>query len=273
VKSLVQSAFDGYNTTIFSYGQTGAGKTWTLYGSESEPGISPRTCEEVFRFVARDRERLDIAIRASMVELYNNELFDLLTSTKAAPKLEFKTYRHADGQSAQRLEGIIETKVSNFEDLAKVVMTGLGNRKVRGTDMNAQSSRSHLLFTIYLDITERASGSSRGGKITIVDLAGSERLVKSGVTGDAQKEAIEINKSLTALADVMMAFTLKAKLIPYRNSKLTQLMQDSLGGTAKTLMFVNISPANSNAEETISSLKYASRARSIENDVQVHRKK
>merc|ERR1719199_872002 len=114
---------------------------------------------------------------------------------------------------------------------------------------------------------EKATGKTRNGKITIVDLAGSERIGKSGVTGDAQKEAIEINKSLTALGDVMMAFTSRAKMIPYRNHKLTQLMQDSLGGSAKTLMFVNISPSSSNVEETVQSLKYASRARCIENDV------
>merc|ERR1712137_1175837 len=120
-----------------------------------------------------------------------------------------------------------------------------------------------------LEVTDKESNRKRCGKISIVDLAGSERLAKSGATGDGQKEAIEINKSLTALGDVMMAFTSKAKLIPYRNHKLTQLMQDSLGGTAKTLMFVNISPSSSNADETINSLKYASRARCIENDVSV----
>merc|ERR1719183_3270560 len=119
---------------------------------------------------------------------------------------------------------------------------------------------------ILLEVADRASNRSRSGKITIVDLAGSERIGKSGVTGDAQKEAIEINKSLTALGDVMMGITSRAKMIPYRNHKLTQLMQDSLGGTAKTLMFVNISPAANNADETINALKYASRARSIEND-------
>merc|ERR1719424_2135742 len=132
--------------------------------------------------------------------------------------------------------------------------------------MNADSSRSHLLFMIFAKVKEIATGKTRIGKITIVDLAGSERLAKSQVTGDAQKEAIEINKSLTALGDVMMAVSKKEKMIPYRNHKLTQLMQDSLGGTSKTLMFVNISPASNNADETINALKYASRARSIENE-------
>merc|ERR1712113_1060783 len=127
-----------------------------------------------------------------------------------------------------------------------------------------------LMLVIMMEVTDKESNRKRCGKISIVDLAGSERLAKSGATGDGQKEAIEINKSLTALGDVMMAFTSKAKLIPYRNHKLTQLMQDSLGGTAKTLMFVNISPSSSNADETINSLKYASRARCIENDVKAH---
>merc|ERR1719311_877588 len=116
---------------------------------------------------------------------------------------------------------------------------------------------------INIEVADKASARTRTGKITIVDLAGSERLGKSGVSGEAQKEAIEINKSLTALGDVMMAFTSRQKVIPYRNSKLTQLMQDSLGGTAKTLMFVNVSPASSNTDETVQSLKYASRARCI----------
>jgi len=162
-------------------------------------------------------------------------------------------------------------RVRNSEDLAQVVAMGLSNRKTRSTQMNADSSRSHLLLMITIEVVDRASGRSRFGKITIVDLAGSERLAKSGVEGDAKKEAIEINKSLTALGDVMMAFTSGAKVIPYRNHKLTQLMQDSLGGSAKTLMFVNISPSSGNIEESVQSLKYASRARCIENDVSVHR--
>merc|ERR1719301_133927 len=120
---------------------------------------------------------------------------------------------------------------------------------------------------IKITVADRETGVSRLGKVTIVDLAGSERLGKSGVTGEGQKEAIEINKSLTALGDVMMAITSNAKMIPYRNHKLTQLMQDSLGGTAKTLMFVNVSPASNNADESSHTLRYASRARTIENNV------
>eukprot|EP00439_Symbiodinium_sp_Y106_P056852 s3308_g8.t1 len=159
---------------------------------------------------------------------------------------------------------------SAFLPAPKVVATGLGNRKVRATKMNADSSRSHLMLIISMDVIDKETGRRRSGKISIVDLAGSERLSKSEVTGEAQKEAIEINKSLTALGDVMMAFASRAKLIPYRNHKLTQLMQDFLGGSAKTLMFVNISPSSSNTDETINSLKYASRARCIENEVKTN---
>lgn len=272
-RSLVQSAFDGYNVTIFTYGQTGAGKTWTLYGTAAEPGISPRTCQEVFRTVEREGHKFDFEVKASMVELYLNDLRDILLpkGSKDVPKLEFKSHRLPDGSVGTKLENVSEVVVATTEDLARLVAAGLGNRKVRSTKMNDDSSRSHLMLTISVLATDRAGGVGgswpRLGKITIVDLAGSERLAKSGATGDAQREAIEINKSLTALGDVMMAFTSRAKQIPYRNHKLTQLMQDSLGGTAKTLMFVNVSPAASNADETINAMKYAARARCIENEV------
>jgi len=260
-RSLIQSAFDGYNITIFTYGQTGAGKTWTLYGDADEPGISPRTCDEVFSLIDRDRDKFDFVVSASMVELYNNNIRDLLSTQKVPPKIDIRIM--AD---SVRLD-CTEIEVSSAADLNKVVDHGFGQRKVASTIVNADSSRSHLFFTIRLAMTDKASGRTRTGKITIVDLAGSERISKTQVTGEIQKEAIEINKSLTALCDVMSAITAGARVVPYRNHKLTMLMQDSLGGTAKTLMFVNISPTNFNADESFNTLKYASRARSIENDV------
>jgi len=146
-------------------------------------------------------------------------------------------------------------------------------RKTVATAMNADSSRSHLLFTIKVTSINRETGEQIQGKIMIVDLAGSERLAKSMVTGEAAKEAIEINKSLTALGDVIEALTKGHKQIPYRNNKLTQVMQDSIGGTAKTLMFVNCSPAQSNMDETVNSLKYASRAKQIINTTPVPKKR
>merc|ERR1719199_1750376 len=137
--------------------------------------------------------------------------------------------------------------------------------------MNADSSRSHLLLTITIEVADRATGRAWSGKITIVDLAGSERIGKSGAVGDCQKEAIEINKALTALGDVIESLTRSSGRtpvsVPYRNHKLTQLLSDSLGGSAKTLMFVNVSPARCDVDETMNSLTYASRARNITNDV------
>ncbi|CAE8640579.1 unnamed protein product, partial [Polarella glacialis] len=177
-------------------------------------------------------------------------------------------HQQAEDQATQRLARL-ENALLSLKPQIEVVSQGLGSRKVRATAMNADSSRSHFLLIITMEMTDKETGRSRTGKISIVDLAGSERLGKSGVSGEGQKEAIEINKSLTALGDVMMAFTQKAKVIPYRNSKLTQLMQDSLGGTAKTLMFVNISPSSSNVDESISSLKYASRARRLSTNAEL----
>jgi len=268
-RSLIQSAFDGYNITIFTYGQTGAGKTWTLYGSSEHPGISPRTCDEVFDIIERDREKFHVTVSASMVELYNNTVCDLLSYQRVPPKIDIRTRRKEDGTEVVRLD-CSEVDVQSAAELRNAVEMGFRQRKVACTTMNADSSRSHLLFMIKLVVTDCTTGRCMHGKITIVDLAGSERISRSNVTGDVKKEAIEINKSLTALGDVMSAITSGAKVVPYRNHKLTMLMQDSLGGTAKTLMFVNISPSILNADESVSALRYASRARCIENDVTSH---
>jgi len=265
-RQLVQSSVDGYNVTIFTYGQTGAGKTWTLYGSADQPGISPRTCEEIFLVMDREKDRFDFVVKASMVELYCSHLRDLLNTDKEPPPIEIHPEKGRNGQPMIRLQGVSDREVKNLQDLTQVIGTGLKQRKVKATNMNATSSRSHLMLLIQVDSTSKATGQERHGKVTIVDLAGCERLSKSGVQGQEMKEAIEINKSLTALGDVMMSITNGAKVVPYRNHKLTQLMQDSLGGSAKTLMFVNISPASSNSDETVNALKYASRARCIEND-------
>jgi hypothetical protein len=265
-QSLIQSAFDGYNITIMTYGQTGAGKTWTLYGVPEQPGISPRTCDEVFGLIDRDRDKFDFVVKASMVELYNNNVRDLLSVQKVPPKIDIRMSKKDDGSEVVRLD-CTELEVASACELNKVVDRGFGQRKVASTIMNADSSRSHLLFMIKLVITDKTTGQVRVGKISIVDLAGSERISKSLVSGDIQKEAIEINKSLTALCDVMSSITSGGKVVPYRNHKLTMLMQDSLGGTAKTLMFVNISPTSFNADESSHTLRYASRARTIENNV------
>jgi len=268
-KDLVQSAVDGYNVTIFAYGQTGAGKTFTMYGVPGMEGQAPRTIDEIFLITDRDKGRYTFTIMASMLELYRNDLFDLLVKKKDSvrdggkenPKLQVRL----DKQGMVQIEHLIEVEVTNAPDLSAVLERGNGQRTVCATAMNAESSRSHSLFIVKIISVNKETKAQTRGKILMCDLAGSERLKKSEVTGDQQKEAIEINKSLTALGDVIEGLTKHAKQIPYRNHKLTQVMQDSLGGSAKTLMFVNCSPASSNCDETTMSLKYATRAKKITN--------
>lgn len=284
---LVQSALDGYNVTIFAYGQTGAGKTFTMYGAPGNEGTAPRTIGELFRLIERDSERMNITVMASMMELYRNELVDLLLEKPserkkpalarsqtmaldgalkkdALPKLNV----HTDPRSGHvHIEHLTEVHVTTAEGLLKVLEQGNKQRTVAATAMNSESSRSHLVLIIQIVCVNRETHEQTRGKIILVDLAGSERLKKSEVTGDMQKEAIEINKSLTALGDVIEALTKGAQHVPYKNHKLTLVMSDALGGSSKTLMFVNCSPASSNLDETTMSLKYATRAKSITKEV------
>jgi kinesin family member C2/C3 len=263
-KDLVQSACDGYNVTMFAYGQTGAGKTWTMYGIPGNEGTAPRTIGELFKVIDEGKERFNYHVTGSMLELYRNDLVDLLSKGDPGAtknKLNVRT----DKNGYVFVEHLSAEECHCAEDLSALLKRGEKNRTVAATAMNSESSRSHLVLLIQIVSVNRETKEQLRGKILICDLAGSERLKKSQVTEDMQKEAIEINKSLTALGDVIEALTKGSKMIPYRNHKLTQLMQDSLGGTAKTLMFVNCSPANSNSDETIMSLKYAVRAKKITN--------
>ena len=160
----------------------------------------------------------------------------------------------------------VERTAGASSELQQIIEEGFESRKTAATAMNDASSRSHLIVIVKIVTVNKETKEQVRGKLLLCDLAGCERLAKSEVTGQQQKEAIEINKSLTALGDVIESLTKNAKMIPYRNHKLTQLMQDSLGGTSKTLMFMNCSPASSNVEETAMSLKYAQRAKMITND-------
>merc|ERR1719221_1397542 len=202
-----------------------------------------------------------------MIELYRQDLIDLLAVAKEGRGNVKKMNIRNDKSGAVVLEGLTETECATPDELSDLLETGIGARKVMATSMNAESSRSHLIFCTKIISVNKETKERLMGKILIVDLAGSERLSKSQVTGDGAKEAIEINKSLTALGDVIEALTKGQKQIPYRNHKLTMVMQDALGGSAKTLMFVNCSPAASNADETMMSLKYAARAKKITKNI------
>lgn len=272
---LVQSVFDGFNITIFAYGQTGAGKTWTMNGNVKDEemwGVAPRTFRELFNQIERKKDRCDCSVIFSMVELYRQDVIDLLRQKDIARVDAEPLGVRLDKEGSVVIDGIIEKTVFNTDELMTEYDYGMNMRSVAATAMNSESSRSHLILMIRITSKNKTTGEVLKGKILICDLAGSERLKKSEVTGDGQKEAIEINKSLTALGDVMFALTDKKKGgIPYRNHKLTQVMQDSLGGSAKTLMFMNCSPSIFNLDETTMSLKWAMRAKKVTNTVQKNR--
>ncbi|ONM12496.1 Kinesin-like calmodulin binding protein [Zea mays] len=266
-KYLVQSAVDGYNVCIFAYGQTGSGKTFTIYGSENNPGLTPRATSELFRVIKRDGNKYSFSLKAYMVELYQDNLVDLLLPRNAKQlKLEIKK----DSKGVVTVENVTVVSISSIEELRAIISRGSERRHTAGTNMNDESSRSHLILSIIIESTNLQTQSYARGKLSFVDLAGSERVKKSGSAGKQLKEAQSINKSLSALADVIGALSSDGQHIPYRNHKLTMLMSDSLGGNAKTLMFVNVSPAESNLEETYNSLMYASRVRCIVNDTSKH---
>ncbi|KAK8716899.1 hypothetical protein V6N13_044190 [Hibiscus sabdariffa] len=260
---LVQSAVDGYNVCIFAYGQTGSGKTFTIYGSDNNPGLTPRAIAELFKILRRDGNRFSFSLKAYMMELYQDTLVDLLLP-KNAKRLKLDIKKDAKGMVA--VENATVLPISTFEELKSIIQRGSERRHTSGTQMNEESSRSHLILSIVIESTDLQTQSVARGKLSFVDLAGSERVKKSGSVGGQLKEAQSINKSLSALGDVISALSSGSQHIPYRNHKLTMLMSDSLGGNAKTLMFVNVSPAESNLDETYNSLTYASRVRSIVND-------
>ncbi|XP_063947825.1 kinesin-like protein KIN-14E isoform X2 [Daucus carota subsp. sativus] len=262
-KYLVQSAVDGYNVCIFAYGQTGSGKTFTIYGSDNHPGLTPMATSELFRILKRNHNKYSFSLKVYMVELYQDTLIDLLLPKKARPsKLDIKK----DSKGMVSVENATIVSVSSYDELKAIIERGSEQRHTTGTLMNEQSSRSHLILSVIIESTNLQTQSVARGKLSFVDLAGSERVKKSGSTGSNLKEAQSINKSLSALGDVISALSSTSQHIPYRNHKLTMLMSDSIGGNAKTLMFVNISPAESNLDETYNSLTYASRVRSIVND-------
>jgi len=269
-KDLVQSAVDGYNVTIFAYGQTGSGKTFTMYGQPGNEGACLRVIDELFQVTESGKDRFDYTIEASMLELYRNDLLDLLNTGKTGASKKKLNIKHDPKSNTVSIENLTAEECATPEDLNSALDRGNEQRKVAATEMNSESSRSHLIFMIRVLSVNKETQERLRGKILLCDLAGSERLKKSGAIEEAQSEAIEINKSLTALGNVIESLTQQQKkksVIPYRDHKLTQLMQDSLGGSAKTLMLVNCSPASSNSDETHMSLKYATRAKNITNTV------
>ncbi|KAK7160830.1 hypothetical protein R3I93_008485 [Phoxinus phoxinus] len=261
VQSLVTSCIDGFNICIFAYGQTGSGKTYTMEGVPEEPGINQRALRLLFSEVSEKKPDWDYKITVSMVEIYNETLRNLL-GDNPNEKLDIKMC--PDGSGQLYVPGLTEFTVESVEDINKVFELGHMNRATACTNLNEHSSRSHALLIVTVAGFNSSTGHRTSGKLNLVDLAGSERIAKSGAEGSRLREAQCINKSLSALGDVINALRSKHSHVPFRNSRLTYLLQDSLSGDSKTLMMVQVSPLESNVSESVCSLKFAQRVRTVE---------
>ncbi|XP_059569674.1 kinesin-like protein KIFC3 isoform X4 [Alligator mississippiensis] len=261
VQALITSCIDGYNVCIFAYGQTGAGKTYTMEGTPENPGINQRALQLLFSEVRGKASDWNYVISVSVAEIYNEALRDLL-GKEPQEKLDIKLC--PDGSGQLYVPGLTEFQVQSVEDINKVFEFGHINRATECTNLNEHSSRSHALLIITVRGFDYSTGLRTTGKLNLVDLAGSERVGRSGAEGNRLREAQYINKSLSALGDVIYALRSRQGHVPFRNSKLTYLLQDSLSGDSKTLMMVQVSPAEKNTSETLCSLKFAERVRSVE---------
>ncbi|WZZ13081.1 hypothetical protein YC2023_106170 [Brassica napus] len=264
-RPLIRSILDGYNVCIFAYGQTGSGKTYTMSGpsitSKEDWGVNYRALNDLFQLTQIRKNTVVYEVGVQMVEIYNEQVRDILS----------------DGGSSRRL-GVWNTALPNglavpdasmhsvrsTEDVLELMNIGLMNRTVGATALNERSSRSHCVLSVHVRGVDVETDSVLRGSLHLVDLAGSERVDRSEVTGDRLKEAQHINKSLSALGDVIFALAHKNPHVPYRNSKLTQVLQSSLGGQAKTLMFVQVNPDGDSYAETVSTLKFAERVSGVE---------
>ncbi|EFJ16874.1 hypothetical protein SELMODRAFT_116032 [Selaginella moellendorffii] len=270
---VVESVMHGYNGTVLAYGQTASGKTYTMEGFDDQPeyrGIIPSAFQDIFSYIARNQSSTRFLVRASFLEIYNEEIRDLLVPGSSAASTKLELIESAD--VGIFVKNLTCRRMHSLSDILHLLMVGKKNRSVGATLMNQDSSRSHSIFTVTVEasyVAENDPGKRlhvRVGKLHLVDLAGSERMSKAGAKGKRFRELTNINWSLMALGNVISALADgKSTHIPYRDSKLTRLLQDSLGGNAKTVMVANIGPSEHNYEETVSTLRYANRARSIRN--------
>ncbi|XP_070763044.1 kinesin-like protein KIF21A [Enoplosus armatus] len=309
-EKLIEGCFEGYNATVFAYGQTGSGKTYTMGTGfdvnilDEELGIIPRAVHHLFKGIEERRQAAqeqglpvpEFKINAQFLELYNEEVLDLFDSTRDM-KQKSHIKIHEDATGGIYTVGVTTRTVSSEAEMIQCLKLGALSRTTASTQMNVQSSRSHAIFTIHLcqvrvcasdnQETETDNRVSNGNsemdeyetltaKFHFVDLAGSERLKRTGATGDRAKEGISINCGLLALGNVISALGDRGKRashVPYRDSKLTRLLQDSLGGNSQTVMIACISPSDRDFMETLNTLKYANRARNIKNKVMVNQDK
>ncbi|KAJ1285356.1 hypothetical protein BS78_03G273000 [Paspalum vaginatum] len=264
IQPLIRSVLDGFNVCIFAYGQTGSGKTYTMSGpgtSKEDWGVNYRALNDLFDISLSRRNAFSYEVGVQMVEIYNEQVRDLLSNDIAQKRLGIWSTSQPNGLVVPDASLHPVQSTSDVLDLMEIGQT---NRAVGSTALNERSSRSHSILTVHVRGVDLKSGSTSRGCLHLIDLAGSERVERSEAIGDRLKEAQYINKSLSALGDVIFALAQKNAHVPYRNSKLTQVLQSSLGGQAKTLMFVQINPDTESYSETISTLKFAERVSGVE---------
>lgn len=276
-ENILQNAFEGYNACIFAYGQTGSGKSYTMMGTADQPGLIPRLCSALFdRTQKEETEELSFKVEVSYMEIYNEKVRDLLDPKGSRQSLKVREHKVL----GPYVDGLSKLAVACYKDIESLMSEGNKSRTVAATNMNEESSRSHAVFNIILTHTltdvQSATSGEKVSKLSLVDLAGSERATKTGAAGERLKEGSNINKSLTTLGLVISALAdqgagkNKNKFVPYRDSVLTWLLKDSLGGNSKTAMVATVSPAADNYDETLSTLRYADRAKNIVNHAVVN---
>nr|XP_014346035.1 PREDICTED: kinesin-like protein KIFC3 [Latimeria chalumnae] len=253
---IITSCVDGFSVCILAYGQTGSGKTYTMMGPKDNPGVNIRSIRELLH-LCQKRETIKYTLKISMLEIYNETVQDLLSKSNNH-HLEIRTW----GKTIS-IPGLTEIEVTTEDEIRNVMNLGEKNRTIASTKMNIESSRSHLMLILRVDGVDSISGVVSHGSLTVCDLAGSERISKTEATGQRLVEAAAINKSLTSLGQVFMALKNSALHIPYRNSKLTHLLQPCLSGDAKACVFVNISPDGNNIGETMNTLQFGSSIRQV----------
>ncbi|XP_063839376.1 kinesin-like protein KIF18A [Ostrinia nubilalis] len=262
-KDILSSLMEGYNCSVFVYGATGAGKTFTMIGSAEHPGITYLTMEHLFYTINSFEKDREFDIGVSYIEVYNENVYDLLKPSNTPLQLR------EDSKYGVMVAGLTLNNIKTARELLNMLENGNKNRTQHPTDANAESSRSHAVFQVYVKMRYKTSSQLRLVKLSMIDLAGSERASATGCVGERFKEGANINRSLLSLGNCINKLADGSSYIPYRDSKLTRLLKDSLGGNCKTVMIANVSPASSSYEDTYNTLKYAARA----NKIQLHIKK
>lgn len=268
VSSLIPKLFEGFNVTILAYGQTGSGKTFTMgtccsssNAASEEAGIIPRAVQDIFQHIAQASDKVFL-VRASFLEIYKEDVFDLFSRSQERESLAIRE----DTGGAIKIPNLTELGVTACDETIRLLEVGSASRSTASTNMNSRSSRSHAIFTLTVEQQDKGTAAAATvAKFHLVDLAGSERAGKTKAVGERLREGININRGLLSLGNVISALCDGNSHVPYRDSKLTRLLQDSLGGNSHTVMIACVSPADSNLEETLNTLRYADRARKIKN--------